>query len=59
MEVFLVLEKKNGVSVSVYLRHTDAKFAHVRSGVLSLVYREKVDYAKPFTKAGQTAVSTE
>ena len=58
MDVFLGKEK-NGVSVSVYLHTTDTKLVGVSSGVLSLVYREKVDYAKPFTKACQTAVLTE
>ena len=56
--VFL-LKKKNGIYVSVYLRNRDTKFVGVSSGVLSLVYREKVDYAKLCTKAVQTAVSTE
>ena len=40
----------------MYLRNTDTKFVGVSSGVLSLVYREKVDYATLCTKAGNTAV---
>ena len=51
--------EKNGIHVSVYLRNTDPKFVGVSSGVLSLVYHQRVDYAELFTKAGQTAVSTE
>ena len=43
----------------MYLCNTDTKFVGVSSGVLLLFYRERVDYAKPFTNAGQTAVSTE
>ena len=39
--------------------HTDTTFVGVISGVLSLVYLEKVDYATLVTKADQTAVSTE
>ena len=58
-EVFLVIEKKNCVFVSVYLRDTDTTFVCVSSSVLSLFYRENVDYATLFTKAVQTAVSTE
>ena len=57
-EVFLVIEKKNCVFVSVYLRDTDTTFVCVSSSVLSLFYRENVDYATLFTKAGQAAVST-
>ena len=57
MEVFHGKEKKNGVYVSVYLHNRDAKFVGVSSWVLSLVYREKVGNAKPFTKVGKTAVS--
>ena len=38
---------------------THTRFVGFSSWVLSLVYCEKVDYTKPFTKAGQTAVSTE
>ena len=53
-EVFHGKGKNNGIYVSVYLRNTDTKFVCVGSGVLSLVYRENVDYAKPITKAGQT-----
>ena len=56
-EVFLV-RKKNGVYVSVYLRNKTPN-PLVSARVLSLVYREKVDYAELFTKAGQTALSTE
>ena len=56
-EVFHGKGKNNGIYVSVYLRNTDTTFVCVGSGVLSLVYREDVDYAKPITKAGQTAVS--
>ena len=37
----------------------DTTFIDVSSGVLALVYRYMVDYAKLTTKAGQTAVSTE
>ena len=59
MEAFLVRAKNNGVYVSVYLHNTDTKFVGVSSGVLPLVYREKVDYAKLVTKAHQTSVSTE
>ena len=51
--------KKSGVYVSLYPRNTDATFVGVISGVLSLVYLEKVDYATLVTKADQTAVSTE
>ena len=51
-------EKKNGAYVSVYLRN-NAKFVCDSSGVLSLVSGDKVDCAKPFTKAGKTPVSTE
>ena len=43
----------------MYLRNTDTKFVGVSSGVLLLFYRERGDYAKLFTNAGQTAVSTE
>ena len=40
------------------MRNTDAKFVGVSSGVLSLVSREKVDYAELFTKADQKTLST-
>ena len=50
-EVFPGKGKRNGIYASVYLLNADIKFAGVSSGVLSLVYRENVDYAKPFTKA--------
>ena len=51
-------EKKIGVYVSVYPRNKTPN-PLVSARVLSLVYREKVDYAELFTKAGQTALSTE
>ena len=55
-EVLLVMEK-NGIFVSVFAQH-NTKFVGVSSGVQSPVYNQKVHYAKLFTNAGQTAVST-
>ena len=51
-------EKKNGIYASVFCA-TQTKFVCVSSGVLSPLYHQKVDHAELFTKAGQTAVSTE
>ena len=50
---------ENSLNVSVYLHNTDTTFVSVSPWVLSLVSSEKVDYATVFTKAAQTAVSTE
>ena len=43
----------------MHLHITGTKFVCVSSRVLSLVYREKVDNLKSFTKADQTTVSME
>ena len=56
-DVLLVREEKS--YVSLYLRNTDTRFVSVSSGVLSLVFPEKVDYAELFTKACQTTDSTQ
>ena len=55
-EVFHGKEKKNGVYVSVspQQRH-QIRWCLIRRPVTC--YREKVGYAKPLTKVGQTAVS--
>ena len=57
-EVFLVKER-NGVYVSVYLRNKTPNSLVSARVMLSLLSRSKVNYAKPFAKAGLTAFSTE